>query len=228
MEQRRERPARTRRALAPAAVLLSGLLAAPAAGQEVAAFELTLEITWSAKTVPFEFPEGGHMSRLIGATHGGRYVLFRDGRTASSGLELVAENGRTSVLKAELAEAERRGRAGGLVEGPNLARVPGEIRARFEARAEHPLVSFVTMIAPSPDWFTGAADVALMTRGRWVEEVTVPLWAWDGGTDGGATYEAPNQDTQPRQSVRLLATAHFLGPQGLLPVGSATIRRVER
>ena len=102
------------------------------------------------------------------------------------------------------------------------------IRTRFEARAEHPLVSFVTMIAPSPDWFTGAADVALMTRGRWVEEVVVPLWAWDGGTDGGATYEAPNQDTPPRQSVRLLATAHFLRPGGLLPVGSATIRRVER
>ncbi len=226
MELRGER--RARHTPAVAAVLLAGLLSGPAAGQEVAAFELTLDITWSAETAPLEFPENAHMSRLIGATHNDRYVLFRDGHTASSGLELVAENGRTSVLKAELAEAERRGRAGGLVEGPNLARVPGEIRARFEARAEHPLVSFVTMIAPSPDWFTGAADVALMTRGRWVEEVVVPLWAWDGGTDGGETYEAANQDTQPRQSVRLLATAHFLGAQGLVAVGSATIRRVER
>ena len=81
------------------------------------------------------------------------------------------------------------------------------------------------MLAPSPDWFTGVADFDLMTDSRWIDEVTLPLWAWDSGTDGGTTYAAPDHDLQPQQSVRLVATPHFLTPNGLIPVGTATIRR---
>ena len=60
---------------------------------------------WSRTTAPYEFPDRPHMSALIGATHNARYVLFRDGDTASSGLELVAENGRPRTLQAEFDEA---------------------------------------------------------------------------------------------------------------------------
>ncbi|MGI9407822.1 MAG: hypothetical protein ACR2O4_15715, partial [Hyphomicrobiaceae bacterium] len=63
--------------------------------EEEATYELQVNITWSAATHPYEFPPNPHMSSLIGATHRGRYALFRDGDIASSGLELVAENGRT-------------------------------------------------------------------------------------------------------------------------------------
>ena len=188
-------------------------------------FELTVEITWSAETAPFEFPDAGHMSGLFGATHNRRYVLFRDGHTASSGLELVAENGRFSMLRVEFAEAKRRRRIGSEIEGPPLAEVPGKVSVTFAATTAHPLLSFVTMIAPSPDWFTGAADIPLVKNGQWIDEATTPLWAWDSGTDSGDTYSAENMDTQPQQSVRLLATLHFLARDGLIAVGSATVRR---
>ncbi len=201
--------------------------AGPAAAQvEVARFELAVEITWSAGTAPLDFPGSAHLSGLIGATHNARYVLFRDGHTASSGLELVAENGRAALLKAEFAEALRRGRLGEVIEGPALARVPGRIGTRFEATKDHPMLSFVTMLAPSPDWFTGAADIALLVDGNWIDQVEIVLWAWDSGTDSGATYSAPNHDTQPRQSVRLLSSRHFLSETGLVAVGKATVRRI--
>lgn len=213
-----------------ALLALSGLLLAwsgpAAAADETARFELTLDIIWSAGTAPFEFPEGAHLSRLFGATHGGCVVLFRDGWTASSGLELLAENGRGSLLLAEFAEAQRRGRLGRVIEGPGLGTVPGRVRVEFEATREHDLVSFVTMLAPSPDWFTGLADIRLLRDGDWIEEARFPLWAWDGGTDDGATYAAANADTQPRQSIRLLATPHVLGPQGLVRLGTAELRRL--
>lgn len=202
------------------AVLPGGL-----AAEETAAFELEAEITWSAETAPFEFPEDPHLSGLIGATHNSRYVLFRDGDTASSGLELVAENGRVATLKAEFAEAKRRRRLGAVIDGPELKKAPGKIVARFEAGAAHPLLSFVTMIAPSPDWFTGVADVPLQRDGAWIEALEVPLWAWDSGTDGGGTYAAPDKDQQPQQSVRLLASPHFLRESGLVPMGVVRIRR---
>lgn len=217
------------RILALLAVLVFGVVPpfdAAMAEDEAASFELSVEITWSADTAPHDFPDAAHLSSLIGLTHNAKYVLFRDGHTASSGLELVAENGRTAILEAEFADAKRRGRLGTTIDGPELPSVPGQINTRFKATRDHPLLSFVTMLAPSPDWFTGAADVALVVEGDWIDEVEVVLWAWDSGTDSGKTYLAPDNDTQPQQSVRLLAAPQFLRGAGLVAVGTAKIRRL--
>ena len=194
---------------------------------ETARFRLDVDITWTAETHPLAYPEGAHMSGLIGATHNSRYTVFADGRTASSGLELVAENGRASVLQAELAEGMRRNRVAAVFEGPGLRTLPGRISATFDADPNRRFVSFATMIAPSPDWFTGAAGVDLRTDDGWIERLEIPLWAWDAGTDSGETYTAADADTQPRESVRLLATPHFLTASGLAPVGVAQIERLE-
>jgi hypothetical protein len=205
------------------------LLVAPASAMdeaETATFELELDITWSAETNPLEFPLGGHLSSVIAATHHSRYIVFRDGTTASSGLELVAENGRPSIIKAEMAEAQRRDRLDGIFEAGALKEVPGQVKMTISAKKSHPLLSFVTMIAPSPDWFTGAADVSLLQDDEWIEQQQITLWAWDSGTDSGQTYTAPNLDTQPRQSIRLVTTPHFLGEAGLVPFGRATLKRV--
>ena len=196
------------------------------AQEDSASFNLVADITWSAETAPLEFPEDPHLSGLIGITHNSRYVLFRDGYTASSGLELVAENGRKTTLLAEFKEGERRNRIGTVIEGPGLERAPGTIRVTFETTMRHSFLSFITMIAPSPDWFTGVSDLALAVDGNWIDEITVPLWAWDSGTDGGLTYMAADEDIQPRQSVRLIASPHFLTTTGLVAVGTVTIRRI--
>ncbi|NNE23817.1 MAG: hypothetical protein HKN11_14525 [Rhizobiales bacterium] len=217
----------TSRSSMVAAIFLALGMTGPAGAQQTAEFELTVDITWSAATAPYEFPpDGGHMSSLIGATHNARYVLFRDGDTASSGLELVAENGRAATLKAEFAEARRRGRLGTEINGPKLDKVPGQISVRFEASEKHSRLSFVTMIAPSPDWFTGATDIALRVDGNWINTTSITLWAWDSGTDHGMTYNAEDMDAQPQQSIRLLASPHFLTGRGLVPMGTATVTRV--
>lgn len=203
-------------------------VAAPVlAADDTAKFELTIDITWSADTAPHEYPEGGgHLSRLIGATHRARYSMFRDGHTASSGLESLAEIGRPDILKAELMEAQSRSRVGTIFELPRLDKVPGTMKAVVETSKEFPLLSFVTMLAPSPDWFTGLSAVALLIDGQWLESGDFHLVAWDAGSDSGSTYVAPNADTQPRESVRLVATKHFLGRRGLVPVGSVKIKRM--
>ena len=179
------------------------------AADKTAKFELTLDVTWSAAVSPFEFPSSAHLSGVIGATHNARYVLFRDGETASSGLELVAENGRVAILRAELAEAKRRRRVGSEIDGDDVKTVPGKISTQFETTTAHPLASFVTMVAPSPDWFTGAADVNLMAGDDWIDEIEVPLWAWDAGTDSGATFIARDDDSQPQESIRLVTNTTF-------------------
>lgn len=205
--------------------LACGMLAPyPALAEETIHYRLLLQFEWSAANHPHEFPPAAHFSDLVGATHDARYVMFGDGHTASSGLELLAENGRASILLAELEEAKRRNRIGVsfAAEGTPL---PGTIAAEFVVTKRHSRISFVTMIAPSPDWFTGLAGVDLASGGTWTDSLELPLWAWDAGTDSGTTYSAPDQDTQPRQSVRLLSTLHVLGASGLIRLGTARILR---
>ena len=168
-----------------ASALLVGSSAAMAQETSEARFRLDLNLAWEEKTYPVSFPQNPHFSRLIGATHNSRYALFGDGRTASSGLALVATNGRTSVLKAEIAEAMRRKRAAEPFEAGGLAAGVGTLSIEFSATEAHPFVSAVTMLAPSPDWFTGVADAPLRENGAWIEGAEIPLWVWDAGVDAG-------------------------------------------
>ena len=203
-------------------------LTAPATAEEVR-YKLELDISWSKATHPHDWPEGGgHMSGLVGATHNSRYVMFADGRTASSGLKLVAENGRAGIMKAEFTEAMRRERIGKVLQADGLKKVPGTIKLEFTATESHPLLSFVTMLAPSPDWFTGASSVPLRNGDEWVKRLRLPLWVWDAGTDSGSSYLSANTATQPAQSIRLLATPHVLSGRGLAKVGSALLTRIDK
>ena len=203
-------------------------LTSPVNAQETVTYQVDLKLTWSAQSHPFEFPDDPHFTPFVGATHHSRYVLFADGQTASSGLELIAENGRASILRAELAEAKRRRRIGSLIETAALDDSPSQLTFKIEVTERHYLVSLVSMIAPSPDWFVGLASVDLRSGDGWADTVTLPLLAWDAGTDSGASYFADNADTQPRESVRLLATPHVVGETGLAPFGLARFTRLNR
>jgi hypothetical protein len=203
-----------------------GLVPSRAWAQGTAKYRLQLNLTWSRETHPHEFPAGAHFSDLIGATHDARYTMFTDGHTASSGLKLLAENGRTAILREELVEATRRNRVKTVFTAEGLYTLPGMIKAEFEIEPQHRLVSFTTMIAPSPDWFTGLAGVDLAPSGTWLDRIERPLWAWDAGTDSGATFDAPDADQQPRSCIRLIASPHFLSDSGLLRVGIARLERL--
>ncbi|MEO1329004.1 MAG: spondin domain-containing protein [Pseudomonadota bacterium] len=212
-----------------AAALAAAIVGAAAAEEsaETARYRVEIQLDWTPARHPLDYPQNAHFSRVIGTTHTSRYALFRDGDTASSGFALVATNGRTSVLEAELAEAMRRRRVGAVFFAPALNAGSGTVRAEFEATERHALVSFATMLAPSPDWITGVASVPLRAEGAWVARIEAPLWVWDAGADSGETYAAKNAETQPRQSVRLLATPHALTPDGLQGVGRAVFTRLE-
>ncbi|MEM7195733.1 MAG: spondin domain-containing protein [Pseudomonadota bacterium] len=197
------------------------------ANDQQSTYEIELDIQWTQDRMPYEYPLQAHMSGLIGLTHNTRFSLFQDGDTASSGLELVAENGRSGILRAQFEELERRDRIGAIIDGKGLKNVPGTISARFETTRSHPLLSVVTMLAPSPDWFTGVSAVNLLKDDQWIDSIQQTLWVWDAGTDSGPTFTSKNADTQPRQSVRLLATPHFFNNNGLIGIGTIKIKRID-
>jgi len=210
-----------------AATLAAAFSANLAQAADTAKYQVQFNATWTSDSHPLDYPSSAHFSGLIGATHGKAYTLFKDGGKATAGLEMLSEKGAHSPLDAEIKSAIDSGKAGALFESSPLFTFPGKISSTFTADAAHPYVSAVAMIAPSPDWFTGVSKVSLRKDGRWVERATYTLFAWDAGTDNGASYESPDADSMPRQSVRMNAAPQFKTESGLKPVGTVTFTRIK-
>lgn len=70
---------------------------------------------------------------------------------------------------------------------PNIT---GKTFAVFRVDSDHHLVSFVSMISPSPDWFVGISALELCQSDcSWLENKIIELYPWDAGTDKGTTYD---------------------------------------
>ena len=87
------------------------------------------------------------------------------------------------------------------------------------------MVSLVAMIAPSPDWFTGASNINLMENGAWVPSRTLTLNAYDSGGDDGTTYKAPDADANPKHPTMRAMTRHFVVDGQPVPVATLTLRK---
>lgn len=191
-----------------------------------ARYSVSFESTWRAETHPVDFPADAHYSRLVGGTHSSRVRFWTAGGTASAGIQAMAERGRTSPLDSEVQAAIAAGTAYSLIVGGALDRSPGVATAEFEIGRDHPLVSLVTMVAPSPDWFVGVDSLSLVEGGDWAAVKSVTLYPWDAGTDSGESYASPDAATQPPQPIHVLQ-GHPVALGGtVLPFGSFTFRRV--
>jgi hypothetical protein len=199
---------------------------APTPTAATARYQVTFESAWSRGTHPTDFPSTAHFSRLVGGTHSSRVRFWQAGSQASPGIKDMAERGRTSPLDSEVQAAIAAGTAGSLILGGAVDVVPGQATAEFEIGRDHPLVSLVSMVAPSPDWFVGTDSLSLVEGGDWVAEMVVTLYPWDAGTDNGPSYASPDQASQPVQAIHRLE-GYPVAEGGLVaPFGSYRFRRV--
>ncbi len=213
------------RAVALTASLLAAAAALPAQGGS-ATYQLTFATTWSAQTHPQAFPPNPHFSPLIGGTHDAATSFWEVGGLASNGIEQMAETGATTLLTNEVRAAITAGGADQVVQGSGLGTSPASRAMSFTITAEYSHLTLVSMLAPSPDWFVGVSGLDLRPGGVWVDNLVVPLFVYDSGTDSGTSYRSPNQNTVPPDPIARVTTAS--GPfQGLPdPIGTFTLRRV--
>ncbi|RAK68056.1 spondin domain-containing protein [Hymenobacter edaphi] len=199
--------------------------AQPAPGP--ATYRVTFEATWSPATHPGAYPPGAHFSRLIGVAHTSsagtgigdvaHRALYRSGAPASTGIKDMAERGDNTALRGELAALA----TGNLINDWFESRQgsigsPGQFVDTVTVDVQHPLVTAVSMVAPSPDWFVALETPALLdAAGQWQRHLSVPARTYDAGTDSGADFTSPDQPTAPAQPVRLISG----GP--LSPTGAA-------
>jgi hypothetical protein len=171
----------------------------------VARYRVTFEATWDASTHPTDFPPNPHFSGLIGGTHRASVSFWQPGGLATEGIRLMAERGRQSPLDLEVDAAIRAGHAQNLLVGGDVPSSPGSRSLEFEVTPGYPLVTLVTMVAPSPDWFVGVSGLSLLEGGDWVAERTVELFPWDAGTDSGVSYRSADRLTAPPIGIHRLS-----------------------
>jgi hypothetical protein len=106
-------------------------------------------------------PGATHFTTLIGATHDFGDPLWEPGGLASQGIENVAELGSTLVLSGEIQTRMTAGTAGVQVAMPGTNSFPSSTQTTFAIEVDHPNVTLISMVAPSPDWFVGVSDVSL-------------------------------------------------------------------
>lgn len=205
---------------------LLALAASTLAAQPAVTYEVTFDATWSAATFPDSFPPDPHFSPLVGAVHGPEVVLWTAGETATAGIERMAEVGATAPLIAEVEAFAQGGHAARAVSGSGLALSPGAVTTTVGLDADAPLLTLVTMLAPSPDWFVGVSGLDLRDGDGWAEERVVDLYVYDAGTDDGVTYTSPDADADPKRPIARLDAAPFLRDGEPAPVGTFTFRRV--
>ncbi|HXM39282.1 MAG TPA: spondin domain-containing protein [Gemmatimonadales bacterium] len=191
-----------------------------------AEYRIVVKSTWTPRTHPFEYPSGAHFSGLIGASHNAKYTLFAVGRRPTPGLERLSEEGKHSPLDEEIDAAISAGNALEIFTTGSLKNFKDSLVTTVHVDRAHPMISVVNMIAPSPDWFTGAANVNLAENGGWVRSKTLTLPAYDSGGDDGKTYKAPDRNTNPKKPTTRAATRHFVVKGKVKPVATLVITRI--
>ena len=122
--------------------------------------------TWSAQTLPPQFPSNAHFSGLVGGSHNAQVTFWEEGELASDGIESMAERGEKGTLLDEVNAAISAGTALETVSGGGIGQSPGFASTTFTLDQAHPLATVVSMIAPSPDWFVGVNSLNLFSGGK--------------------------------------------------------------
>ncbi len=198
---------------------------APPSPAATAEYRVTFEATWSRDTHPNMFPDNPHFSGLIGATHQQDVRFWQEGFLASNGMESMAERGSKTPLDQEVDKAIAEGRAQNLLSGGGINRSPGLVSLDFTASIEHPFVTLVSMVAPSPDWFVGVSALSLLQDGDWANEIVVELHPYDAGTDSGTSYASRDKDTVPPIPISRIDGPPLQVGGTVPPVGTFTFQR---
>ncbi|WP_242155075.1 spondin domain-containing protein [Aestuariivivens sediminis] len=191
-------------------------------GQSTAIYELTFTSIWNASDHT-SIPANAHWSDLVGATHHLPNTFLEIGQLASNGIKDVAELGSNTLFESEVHEAMSSGKADQWLQGvfsPHDAISSATITG-IQVSEDHPLLTLVAMIAPSPDWFIAINSLNLRTVDNlaWKSSFSMDVFAYDAGTDDGIHYNSDNSISTPPVGIARIDGAPFNGQS----IGTLTV-----
>ncbi|CAB4007309.1 Hypothetical predicted protein [Paramuricea clavata] len=167
-------------------------------------YTLTRRGTWTLERHP-NSPLLRGFSPTVGCSHNYRYVMWRQGIKATTGVKDLSEMGDITALNAEMDIQIALKKAFKRYSGTIMAGgTSNDTILNIKVNSQYPLVSFIAMLAPSPDWFHGVHDLNLCNTwtGKWRNRVVRKLFPYDAGTDSGVNFTSPNDVTNPPVNIR--------------------------
>lgn len=135
---------------------------------------------------PLEKPHTGNMLLVL---HDENYKMFDIGKDASEGIAQSAMYGINDILISDIKSKGYKYYTASSME------TPGQQSFAITYNPKFPLLSFTTMIAPSPDWFTGLPSVDLREISKIISDknlktgINLPLYVLNAGVDYGTEFK---------------------------------------
>lgn len=179
--------------------------------QSEATYNISATTIWNS-TDHTSLPGNAHWSNLIGATHNTANEFVEIGQLATTGIKNVAENGSNSVFISEINSAINANKADQLLQdgfspfagNDSMAGLTG-----VTVSEDFPLVTLVSMVAPSPDWFIAVNSLNLRSgnpsvNNGWKDTFTMDVFVYDAGTDEGTNYTSGDNASNPFLAVSMI------------------------
>ena len=170
-----------------------------------ATYTVTFQGAWNTTVTSGGVPSGAHFTTLIGGVHNAEVTFLKEGGMATAGVEIMAELGGTGTLTNEVRAAEPN--ALSVLQGSagNIGPTGSSTINMVTLTTDHPRVTLLSMVAPSPDWFVGVSGLSLLDAGAdWLPSQTVNLYPWDAGTEEGTEFSLTNSATSPQETITSL------------------------
>ena len=170
-----------------------------------ATYTVTFQGAWNTTVTAGGVPSGGHFTTLIGGVHNAEVTFLKEGGMATAGVEIMAELGGTGTLTNEVRAAEPN--ALSVLQGSagNIGPTGSSTINMVTLTTDHPRVTLLSMVVPSPDWFVGVSGLSLLDAGAdWLPSQTVNLYPWDAGTEEGTEFSLTNSATSPQEIITSL------------------------
>ncbi len=197
------------RVTACAAAFLAALAAIPAGGPaaaqtdaDSATYTVTFQGNWTTASTPGGVVGSAHFTTLIGAVHNDMVTFWESGGMATAGVEAVAELGATSTFRSEIQSEIDTSNAVSVIRKSVGGGGTGSAEFDVTVTKDHPLVTLLSMIGPSPDWFVGISGRSLLdAQDEWLSRLQIDLFPYDAGTEEGTEFSLSNAATSPQENI---------------------------
>jgi len=179
----------------------------------LAVYKLQLDTFWSEQVFPKQYPQWrppAQWSKSVGYSHQEPFSLFSLGTLVDEGVRQFVETGSSEVLD----QSSSNRTFLDAILAPPIVQGVGNTSTNVFVDGNHSMISVITKIVPSPDWFIGLDSLNLCQEGRFIQSFNTEAFPLDAGTDNGFTFTSPNWETEPRAEVFQISNSFPAHPAG--------------
>jgi len=176
---------------------------------------------WSKERHPNDFPKAASWSAPVIMSHSKDWRMWTGTETVTAGVEYMAEEGFPTILYNEFQNAGYETLH--MIVGDRMFNTTeSQHLPPINVTYNHPWLSSMTKISPSPDWFVGFSDFRTISYDTetFYNRFVIQSYVWDAGTDDGQNYLSFDRDLDPQVPCMRFCVPPHVGEGGVGTIDS--------